>query len=245
MLIYHQHHPPDIVIPGTPVPQVPPTINAYTPSGLNPGTYPLVTGGPPTYTPGPGGGGPIVVTPGTNPPIVPGTPPWTPPTIQKPPAPQLPPDQLDQDPNPPIVTTETRTLSCGTGYIGSITESRIRTFYQSTGVVNYSPWIEVSNSCTLAPVPLVLSKRVYLDFYKGSSRTYTLTFADANATQGKLDPAIQGQWGRCGGYPYGEDQQRSFNYTAKIENGVIVSYMTRQQFDDFIYYIWYCLELGS
>lgn len=142
--------PPEPPLPNIPIPSIPPVINPYTPSGLNPGTYPLVTGGPPTFTPGPGGGGPIVVTPGS--PGTPVTPPtWNPPPVVRPPGTPAPPDQLDQDPNPPVVTTETRSGSCPAGYVGSTTETRIRTYYPSTGVVNYTPWIEVSSNCSLIP----------------------------------------------------------------------------------------------
>lgn len=95
--------PVDAPIPSMPLPQVPPVINPYTPSGLNPGTYPLVTGGAPTFTPGPGGGGPIIVTspPGSINPVTPSVPNWNPPNVVRPGAPYNPPDQLDQDPNPP------------------------------------------------------------------------------------------------------------------------------------------------
>lgn len=92
--------PPDIVIPGTPVPQLPPVINPYIPSGLNPGTYPITNTTPP---PIPGlipGGGPITTVPGTgNPPVTPS--PWIPPPVIKPPAPPGGTDVIDQDPNPP------------------------------------------------------------------------------------------------------------------------------------------------
>lgn len=144
--------PPDIVWPSLPIPQVPPIINPYIPSGLNPGTYPITDTTPP---PVPGltpGGGPITTTPGTgNPPVTPS--PWVPPPVVRPPGTPPPVEGIDQDPNPPIITTETRSGSCPAGYIGSTTETRMRIYYPSTGVTNYTPWVEISRNCTLPPPP--------------------------------------------------------------------------------------------
>ena len=68
-------------------------------------------------------------------------------------------------PTPPTPTstvqneTETRTLSCGTGFTGSITESRTKTTATTTYPwaesqlvsIEYTNWSETANSCTLIP----------------------------------------------------------------------------------------------
>ena len=141
--------PVEAPIPNIPIPQVPPTINAYTPSGITPGTYPLVTGGPPTFTSGPGGGGQIVVTspPSGVTPVIPSVPNWNPPNVVRPGAPYNPPDQLDQDPNPPpppppptFYSKQIKT--CITGYaVSNLSYNCVNGFVDATLTLTLaSPW---------------------------------------------------------------------------------------------------------
>lgn len=140
----------DIVVPLSPTPSPIPTVPAFIPSTATPIVY-GITGSAPSYSVISPSGGPITVTQGSGSgsTSIPG---WTAPGFTPaPPATSAGVDEIDQDVLPPIITTETRTVSCPTGYTGTITESRKKTYYQGSGNVTYTPWAAVSNSCVLEP----------------------------------------------------------------------------------------------
>lgn len=142
----------DVVVPATPTPALVPKVPAFIPTTANPTIY-GITGSAPVYPFIPPSGGPTTITQGSSSgsTTIPG---WTPPGFTPaPPAIGAPVDEIDQDVLPPIITTETRFVSCPTGYTGSITEARKKTVYQGSGNVTYTPWVETANSCILIPPP--------------------------------------------------------------------------------------------
>lgn len=143
----------DVLVPTVPTPSPLPTIPSFIPPTGIP-VMPNIGGVPPVYPEmGPIGNGGLPVLgvdngAGSTPP------PFIPPTIAPtPPAAGVPPDEIDGEVLPPIKTTETRTVACPSGYTGLITQQRIRTFYQGSGNITYTPWTQTGYACILIPPP--------------------------------------------------------------------------------------------
>lgn len=124
--------------------------------GLPPAIPPTPWTGPSTNV-----GPTITTTPQT--PAVP-TPPITPPPTPSTPVPT--PLVPTVNPNPPttseplpfavqtsITTTETQTLACPDGYLGTRVQSRTKTYTHGTGLTVYSAWADYINTCTPPPPP--------------------------------------------------------------------------------------------
>lgn len=146
--------PPDITIPLPPTPTPLPNIPSFTAPTAVPIVY-GITGAAPVYPviPPISGGGPPIAGPNTGSGAILDT--FIPPELMPlPPPAAAPPDDVDGEVLPPIKTTESRNVSCPSGYTGSITEQRTRTLYQGSGNVTYSAWVAVSNNCVEIPKDL-------------------------------------------------------------------------------------------
>lgn len=214
--------PPDVVVPLAPTPTPLPNFPSFVPTTANPIVY-GITGAAPVYPviPPSGGGGTLI--PGGGGASLPSIPSFTPPSVPDAGGPvAAPPDEIDGEVLPPIITTETRSVSCGAGYTGTINQERTKKVLQGSGAVSYSPWVEVSNSCV--PLPPAGCDRL------PNNETITMNFA-GNFTGGSLSFTNGTTLGTCsicnGTVDFGTNNWVQVGY----------NFIQRPEYGDFRYYI--------